>query len=210
FTAVDLAGNQSPAADVAIVYDDVPPPAVETLTLDDRGDGVSMILDWSGYDESAHGDVAAYRIYKEEVAFTDLTGLNPAAEVIAGTFTYTIHNLERGVAFWFAVAAVDAAGNVANTVDAIPGTPVDATPPEDPEDLTVQSFEDRLIFNWSPSADSDGDLAGYKVYFNNDETGVSIPADPNSYEAAGLNPASEYPVRITAVDNDGNESPGAL
>ncbi len=84
----------------------------------------------------------------------------------------------------------------------------DTIPPENVTGLQVQCFETGLVFTWVHSADTQGDLAGYRVYFNHDPVGVEIPATQNLYQRTGLAPASGYPFRITAYDHLGNESSG--
>ncbi|MFH1147689.1 MAG: FlgD immunoglobulin-like domain containing protein, partial [Pseudomonadota bacterium] len=85
-------------------------------------------------------------------------------------------------------------------------TTKDAVPPENVASLWVQCFADRLVFCWSKSPDTQKDLAGYKVYFNGVTDGIAIDPSRNSYEVAGLNPASGYSFKITAFDTSGNES----
>ena len=208
FAAVDRAGNQGGATAVEIVYDDVPPEPVNTLALDCAGDGTTVVLDWSGYDETVHGDIAAYRIYMAASAFADVSGLTAADGVGAGTFSYTAGGLARGSVCWFAVVAEDVMGNVNPQVTAVSGTPLDIVAPEDVTGLGVNSYQDRLVFTWQPSADSQGDLAGYKVYFNGATQGTVLAADQTSREESGLGGSGAYPFRITAFDNDENESGG--
>ncbi|MBW2246857.1 MAG: choice-of-anchor D domain-containing protein, partial [Deltaproteobacteria bacterium] len=85
---------------------------------------------------------------------------------------------------------------------------VDDDPPEDVTNLKAASYENRLVFTWTHSANTSGDLAGYKVYFNGATEGVVLSAAQNTYEEAGLNPATGYPITVTAYDNDGYESAG--
>ena len=209
FTAKDRAGNESASAVVEIVFDDIPPPAVDTLTVDGEGDGTTVTLDWTGYDESAHGDVDFYRLYAETANFTDVTGLTVRATVNAGTFTHTLGDLTKGTTYWFAVVAVDVMGNALTSATPVSGVPSDTVAPEDVTDLSVECFDDRLVFSWTHSADTDGDLAGYKVYFNNDPQGEAIPATQGTYEKTSLNPATAYPFKVAAYDGDDNESAGA-
>ena len=84
------------------------------------------------------------------------------------------------------------------------------TPPEDVTNMRVNSFDDRVVLHWTHSADTAGDLAGYRVYFNDSPTITSLDAALNTFEVTGLAPASMYPVRVTSVDDDGNESAGAF
>ena len=106
--------------------------------------------------------------------------------------------------------AVDAMGNTQATVNPVSGAPLDIMPPEDIANLQAQSFADRLVFTWNPSVDTAGDLAGYRVFFGDDNTGQDIPATQNSYEKTGLAAATGYLFKVFAVDNDTNESNAAV
>lgn len=208
FSALDRAGNESQTTLVAIFFDDTPPLAVETLTINPDGNGTSILLNWDGYDETFHGDIASYRVYVQDTFFTTITGLTPFSTVNAGTFTAKVNNLTRNTTYYFAVVAVDHAGNALESVSAVKVVPNDIDPPKNPGKIHADCFKDTLVFHWQPAADTDGDLAGYKVYFNNDTSGISIPVDENQFEQTGLNPSTAYEFKVTSLDNDGNESPG--
>ncbi|CAB1056072.1 hypothetical protein D1BOALGB6SA_806, partial [Olavius sp. associated proteobacterium Delta 1] len=184
-----------------------PPDEVNTLSVDSDGNGTSATLDWSGYDEAGAGDVAYYRIYVETYDFSAI----PATEfatVSAGQFSYIADGLIQGEKYFFAVVAVDHAGNAVTEVTTPPasGIPTDIEPPEPVTILQVDCSETALTFTWDHSSNSAGDLANYRVYFDGDLTGVPVGSTQNSYEATGLNPASGYGFTVTAIDNDGNES----
>jgi RHS repeat-associated protein len=211
FTAIDRAGNTSAASTCTIIFDDIPPDPVTTLMANGRGTGTEATLQWSGYDEAAHGDVALYRIYWQEVsAFGDVAGMTPRDTVPAGKFAYTATGLKRGTRYWFAVIAVDAMGNYDSTVTAVMATTEDIQAPEDITGLAVQSFADRLVFAWSPPADAAGDLAGYRVYIDGSSDYLTLLPDRLSYEMNGLSAATFHTLRVTAVDNQvtPNESHG--
>ncbi len=84
----------------------------------------------------------------------------------------------------------------------------DTTPPEDATGLAVRCFSDRLVFSWTHSANTYGDLAGYRVYIDGNTQGTDIPASQAGYELTGLAPATRVLFRITALDFSGNESAG--
>ncbi|MEX1347818.1 MAG: right-handed parallel beta-helix repeat-containing protein, partial [Desulfobacterales bacterium] len=209
FISRDRAGNQGEGISVGILFDDIPPPPVNTLGVNGQGDGTTVYLDWNGYDETGHGDIAFYRIYAETAAFNNVSGLTPHSTTAAGHFSATAQNLARSTTYWFAVIAVDAMGNAQSTVNPVSGAPLDVVPPEDIANLQVQSFADRLVFTWNHSADTAGDLAGYRIAFGDDNTGQIIPATQNSYEKTGLTAAAGYLFKVFAIDNDTNESNAA-
>jgi RHS repeat-associated protein len=208
FVAQDNAGNKSEGTTVEIVFDDIAPLPVTTLTVDGKGDGTTARLDWTGYDETAHGDIDSYRVYVKDADYADCSSLTPVATVEAGTFTYTVTNLTKGTTYYFAVVAVDLTGNVNNTVTTTQGIPTDIVPPEDVTNLKVDCYGDRLVFSWTASANTKGDLAGYKAYFNNATEGITLPTTQTTYEATGLDVATSYPFKVTAIDGDNNQSAG--
>ena len=208
FALQDRAGNISDAATAEIFFDNTPPPAVDNLVLDPDGDGRTVSLDWSGYDESLQGDVAGYRIYAQPAAFTSVTGLTAAKTIDAGTFKTTITGLDRNTQYWFAVIACDQAGNARDTAAPAQTTPVDIIAPENPSDLSIQSFNDHLALSFTASSNSHGDLAGYRVYLNGGTQATFLSPDATGYHKTGLTPATRYTFKLTAVDEDGNESTG--
>ena len=208
FVAKDRAGNQSTGVIVEIVYDDIAPQPVDTLTVDGQSDGTIIYLNWTGYDEGLHGDIDFYRIYVETATFSDVSALTPQATVNAGNFSYTVQNLTKGTTYWFAVIAVDVRGNAHTTATPVTGVPVDVVAPEDVTNLTAQSFADRLVFTWDHSADSYGDLTGYQVYFADEPDAIVLPATQNTYERTGLAGATGYLFRVFAYDTDDNVSIG--
>jgi RHS repeat-associated protein len=208
FTARDRAGNESDATQVEIILDDTAPPVVDTLSADPNGDGRSVHLSWAGYDESLQGDIASYRIYAQTSSFSSIAGLTAAGEVPAGTFAYTVANLTRGTTYWFAVVAVDQSGNFLTNVTPVQALPVDREAPENVTGLSVVSYENKLLLIWQPSVNSDGDLAGYRLYIDGVAEANGISAGATQFEKTGLQPATGYAFRLTCLDADGNESTG--
>ncbi len=207
--ARDRAGNHSPEVGVNIIFDDIPPPPVNTLTLNGQGDGTTVYLNWSGYDEAGHGDIEFYRIYVESANFSDVSGLTPHSTTAAGHFSATVHNLSRSTTYYFAVIAVDAMGNAQTTVTPVSGAPLDGVPPEVVTNLQAQSYANRLVFTWNHSADAAGDLAGYRVFFGDDTTGEVIAASQNTYQKTGLAAATGYLFKVFSIDSNTNASDAA-
>ncbi|MFA5652799.1 MAG: right-handed parallel beta-helix repeat-containing protein, partial [Desulfomonilia bacterium] len=105
---------------------------------------------------------------------------------------------------------IDLSGDVFNTGIYAPNCTItaDRIPPEEVRNLRVASGQTSLVFIWDPSLNIAGDLAGYRVYFDEDTQGVQVGPDQTSHEVTGLSPSSAYPCRITAYDTSGNESDG--
>ena len=206
--AKDLAGNQSESVFASIEYDETAPLPVNTLTADGSGTGTEVALDWNGYDEAVQGDIAHYEVYVQDFLFTQVAALTPNQTVPAGTFNCIVSDLIKGSTYYFAVIAVDTKGNALSSVTPVSAVPTDTIAPEEVTGLQVQCGDTELVFSWTPSVDSAGDLAGYKAYFDGDPTGTTLASTATSHTATGLPVASEHHFKITTIDHDGNESAG--
>jgi RHS repeat-associated protein len=205
----DRAGSQSTPVTAVILYDDISPLPVP-VTADGSGAGTTVTLDWSGYDEQGQEDVARYHIYAQMYLYTQVVTLTPVTTVPAGTFGTMVTGLTAGEDYYFAVVAEDVNGNLNTSVTPVHAVPTDTIAPEDVTDLAVQCQETALIFYWTHSTDSAGDLAGYHVYFNGAADPVALADTENSFQANALTAATVYPIRVTAVDHAGNESAGII
>ncbi len=133
-----------PAAGQTLYYDNLhlidipddtsaPPPVAVTAT--DAQVGGTVNLDWTTYDAAGPGDVAAYRVYVSQTPFASVAGMEPVAELDAVIKSYPAQMfrpprgeqraipLRDGVRYYFAVAAVDVAGNENPLVVAVPAVP---------------------------------------------------------------------------------------
>jgi RHS repeat-associated protein len=208
FVSQDRAKNLSDELITVIIYDDIAPPAVETLIADGKGDGHSIKLDWTGYDEDLHGDVTSYRIYAEDSFFTQVSPLEIKGSVQSGTWKYVVSELEKDKNYYLAVVAVDKNNNALNSVTPILVSLTDIIPPPDATNLIAHSFDDKLIFQWDHSLNIDNDLAGYNVYLKAGSENYSLTPGQNQYEIKDLEPATGYGFHLTAFDKENNESQG--
>ncbi len=165
FRARDRAGNLSSPTGLTLTFDDAPPLPLDTLIVNGNRDGASALLDWNGYDEAEHGDIAAYEIYVSPTPFTDIAGLAPET-VPAGTFTTVRDGLTTGAAYWYAVMPVDAGGARPQSIQVVEAVISDSTPPADVTDLRVECAAAGLRFLWSPSAHIDHDFQAYRITLN--------------------------------------------
>ena len=191
----------------SFTIDQTPPKAIQTVAVNSELHGDTVELDWSGYEESDSGDVLEYRIYVDTSPISDLSSLTPAYTLPAGTQAYTVQDLTAGTTYYIAVVVVDHVGNYETEISPVITTPTNVIPPEDVTALKVKGFVDRLEFSWSPSLNSGGDLAGYRVYFDGGPA-QELGADANSWQATGLSRSSAYDFRVVAFDTSDNESSG--
>ncbi len=200
-------GEVSPPVQATIEYDPVPP-QVSSLRADGSGSGSSVTLSWAGYDEAGQGDIARYRVYAADHPFNEISAMTPSVTAPAGTFTSMVPGLEKSRTTYFAVVAVDARGQLNPSVSPVSAAPADTQPPEDVTSLQARPFVDRLAFTWAPSANTAGDLAGYRVHVNGDDTGAALDPAQKSLEQTGLGPGIPCSVTVKAIDSSGNVSGG--
>jgi len=88
-----------------------------------------------------------------------------------------------------------------------------------PEDITnflaAVADETSVLLSWTASEDSAGDLAKYLVYQSMDGgvtfgDALSIASDASDYEVSDLTAGETYTFKVSAVDENGNESDGVL
>ncbi|MCX2802078.1 fibronectin type III domain-containing protein [Microbulbifer thermotolerans] len=217
FVVRDAAGNESEPTLAQIRYDNNPPGPV-ALVIDPNGSGSDLLLNWSSYDEFANGnDIGEYRIYQSASSFTDIAGKTPVAVVPQGTKQFRVEGLPRDTQAHFAVVAYDTQGLFNPAVTSTGAVPVDVAAPDEISNLIVIPGTDRLQLSWNPSANSAGDLAGYKVVFAGDLSGrvddiplasLSDSQAPVEHLVEDLSPATSYPLRVYAYDESGNASVG--
>ena len=203
----DRAGNQSGNVTAAIRFDDTAPLPVNALSVNANGDGKTAKLDWSAYDESVHGDIAGYKVFSSQQLFTNVSAMSATADLPVGIKQYDITGLNKGQTYFFAVVAIDSNSNVNNSVTPIAAVPADTIPPEDISNLNVSVQADALTVTWSQSLNAANDLANYKFYFNSD-AGTLLAPTVGSRSLTGLTLATAYPIKVTSIDFDGNESTG--
>jgi len=211
FVARDSANNTSSATNVIIIYGNLPPGPVSNLTAVTQGKGTVITLDWSGYDENANGaDISFYTVYQNVASFTNVSEAQSIAMRPAGSKTFLVTGLTRNETNYYAVMATDITGLADSNVISIAAAPFDNVAPTNPAVLSFQCFDDHLVVSWTPSMNPDADLAGYRIYVTNETTGAEVSNSVTSYERSGFSRASAYQFRVTAFDNDTNESSGAI
>jgi hypothetical protein len=91
----------------------------------------------------------------------------------------------------------------------------DTTPPEDVTSLSAQPGDGKVTLSWTASADSEGDLAGQKVYYSSHAGTTHTVAESalsgskTTYEVTGLTNEIAYTFKVTCYDEVPNESSGA-
>ncbi len=88
-----------------------------------------------------------------------------------------------------------------------------------PEDITnflsAVSGDTSILLTWTESVDSAGDLAEYWLYQSMDggvsfDDAIKVASSAAEYEVEDLTAGETYTFKVTAVDENGNESEGVL
>ena len=151
-------------------------------------------------------DAAGYMVY---VSLNE-TGpyVRTGPETLASRYTDT--GLTNGVTYYYAVTAVDSAGQETPMSRAAKGTPLDLTPPAPPSGLAVLSLDQEsgvADLAWSTSPEED--IRGYKVYRSLDEgpwTPITVVGQGQVYTDRTVPAEGQVTYVVTAYDRAGNES----
>ena len=175
----------------ATTLDGTPPTRPENLTATTTGT-TSIGLSWSGSADPESG-VVGYRVYRNgtQVAQTADT-------------TYVDTGLSPATTYEYRVSAVNGQGLESPKSNKASATTFDATGPSTPKDLTATAAgTDRIDLGWSSSSDPESGIAGYRIYRDGVQVGQTAQ---RQYTDTGLDPATEYEYRVSAVNGQGLES----
>ncbi|NVJ59418.1 MAG: endonuclease [Gammaproteobacteria bacterium] len=108
--------------------------------------------------------------------------------------------------FSWQAPSINTAGNI-NNAQSFSGS-TDTTPPAIPNGLTATATANEIDLSWQ--ANTESDLAGYNIFLSSDGTNftqVNTELETTvAYLVMGLNPATNYFLRVSAIDLSGNES----
>ncbi|MEZ5498976.1 MAG: fibronectin type III domain-containing protein [Steroidobacteraceae bacterium] len=206
FDAATPANESAPSTTTAAVRTDPPntsdttPPSVPSGLGANAPSAGLVNLSWSASTDNAGGSgMAGYRVFRDGVQITSVTGTSYADSSVSGNVTYS-----------YTVAAEDNAGNVsAQSTPAQVTTPAasDTTPPSIPQNVSATAnSSQRIDISWSASTDTGGSgLGGYRVLRNGTQV-ASVGASTTNYSDGGLTPNTTYSYSVIAFDNDGNAS----
>ena len=157
-------------------------------------------LTWSEATDNV--GVAGYNVYVNEAKVNDT--------LVTGT-EYALTELTEATEYAVRVTAVDAAENESARSEAATFTTLKKEEPKDTEAPSVPTAvvaaditQTTAKVTWDASTDNVG-VAGYNVYVNEAKVNAS-PVTVTEYDLTGLTEATEYTVRVTAVDAAENES----
>ncbi|HMV65201.1 MAG TPA: right-handed parallel beta-helix repeat-containing protein [Myxococcota bacterium] len=224
--ATDGGGNLGYSETRTMTLDPDPPGVPRDVDVQPVGTGLRVLWSASGDEGAADNDVTEYAIGRAHSAVGPFTSLG---EVPVPVHRYDDIDVELGEVWYYELRSVDAAGNLSAAVVVGPVSPSeeqDTTPPENPTGLAVQKTSAGGVgsawLSWSASADTAGDLAGYRVYVSADgatwgnnsptfDNGQSIEVPPSirTVQVTGLALNVAWTFRVASIDAVPNESSGA-
>jgi fibronectin type 3 domain-containing protein len=165
-------------------------PAAPTGVTATGGDGRATIS-WSGVPGAT-----SYRVKR-----SGTTG-GPYTTVASGvsTTSYTDTALTNGVAYFYVVTAVNAAGEGAPSLQ-VTATPK-VTKPLAPTGLAVKTADSLVTLTWSPTLDADSYIVKRSTVSGGPYTVVASPVTPTFVDGAVTNGTTYY-YRVTAVNEAG-------
>ena len=160
--STDEAGNTAEGKVIHFVYENIAPAVVDSFIIIDTPNGDSAVVNWSAYKNSeTHGDIANYRVYHKTENFTDVSTMS-ANIVQASESGTTLINLTKNTTCYFAVQAVDTAGNRSAIVTK-EYTLSDTDAPIDVQNLKADAEKYSITFSWNASPSND--VVEYHAYF---------------------------------------------
>ena len=203
-TAVDAAENES-AKSEAVVFTteaekDTEAPTAPTEVKATEVTETTAKVTWSEATDNV--GVVGYNVYLNETKVNDT--------LVTGT-EYALTELTEATEYAVRVTAVDAAENESARSEAATFTTLKKEEPKDTEAPSVPTAvaaaditQTTAKLTWNEATDNVG-VAGYNVYVNEAKVNEELVAG-TEFALTDLTEATEYTVRVSAVDAAGNES----
>ncbi len=187
-----------------------PAQVTQLRTQDHNGSEGILTLSWYAY--SPPTDNSHYLVYQSSSYFSDTAALTAIGQT--SERFYNVGSLSDGVAYYYAVTAVDTAGNVNTNVAPTLGISLDDASPAALGGLSVKNRSNAVDLTWTASGASD--LSGYNIYRSTSSSvttadlkiNSSLISSANFTDATATN-NSNYYYCVTAMDDTrptGNES----
>ena len=175
----------------------VPLPSVPAKLAASKTTSSGTTLSWSASTVSG-GTVTGYAVFENGRQIATVTATS-----------YAVTGLSASTAYSFAVAAIDSAGESAEstalkvTTQAAAKLPVPTTPGGLAASGTT---DDSTTITWTAASVSGGSVTDYAVYENGTQVGT---VTATSYTATGLSAATAYSFTVSAIDSSGASAQSA-
>ena len=140
-----------------------------------------------------------YRVFRNGTRIGETTGR-----------TYTDVHAEVGESYWYAVRAVDTAGNLSDPAGAlITVKPLDTKAPSAPSSIQASNIgNSTATITWGKATDNQA-VKAYLVFRNGNYVGRVDRTEARRWVDTGLSSGTTYRYEIVAKDYGGNASPAA-
>ncbi len=217
--AWDSSGNFAQLASPVQILADVELPVPVTGLVagsDSDGDGDGVRLQWQSKTEQT--DLKYYRLLR---SLSLQAEFQEVAIIPLGIRSHLDYSVISDNSYYYRIESVDLTGNSA--LSAITGPVLfsgqaDEVAPENVTGLTAAisysgSGNGVIYYRWQPSANTAGDLAGYRVQIKEGETVVNtveLSSDQKGYGFTDAEAGQRYQVSIQSRDIAGNLSEGSI
>ncbi len=208
--AVDIAQNISVQSTPILVKapDTVPPDFPSNLFA--KAEDRKVTLNWPASQEK---DLAGYRLYRVEKEGAKKEEFTKIGEDIKKDLVQVDDEaVKNGTNYWYFLTAFDESGNESDRSSIVVALPRDYVPPEPPTSLAGVPDEKSIALQWV--ANTEDDIAGYKVLRSDIKTGVYeeisgeklLPASQLEFKDESVPDGKEVWYRVVAMDTSGNNS----
>jgi len=153
---VDVTGALSDARECIVHTEDVRAPA-RPGEIETHESGSSIIVSWNRHPED---DVTGYHVFRWAAGAKDSLRLTNKP-LPCSSLSYRDSTADVGTSYFYAISAVDSAGNQSPCSNRIDALLTDKTPPGSPASFSARLKQGAVYVEWSPPGDPD--VAGYKV-----------------------------------------------
>ena len=152
------------------------------------------------WDANPEKDIKEYVVYRSD-RLTE--GYNRIEDVPGDQTAFVDDKLADGETYHYQVVAIDADGLKSGSSETVSATTKPA--PSSPQGVKGDRGEERIIISWAPNPESD--IVEYYVYRKTAGFKKIGSTKNHSYADENVKPGRTYAYRVTAVDQDGLESP---
>ena len=198
--AYDVFGNESDFVQMD-AYGLVPNPADVTVTDNATSIDVAWVLSYDPQIIPLESNIIKYDIYVQASDFTDVSFLTPAVSVFRDELVenkLTIDNIPSSPFLYVGVVAVNYDFQFHPFV-----TPVfidRSLPVGCVENLDAALDGELLNITWNPPGVNFSNLAGYKLYINDELIEGSIPADTREHIVSSVDDQTIYKIQLIPYD----------
>uniref|UniRef100_A0A7E4V648 Neogenin-like protein n=1 Tax=Panagrellus redivivus TaxID=6233 RepID=A0A7E4V648_PANRE len=166
----------------------------------------SIEVSWEAPTSNAD-DTLRYKLYYIR---KDRQSVEEETQVHMVKTSYTLHDLDKNAEYAIRVEAESANGSGPSSDVIITKTLTDV-PSKAPEDVRAEALENGAIrVSWRPLAavDQNGQITSYRIKYKAKQRGspvsiADVEGSSREYTLNGLNPGTQYTVRVAAINTNG-------